>query len=157
MKSIAFVVLAAAALAGSAPASAHHSYSMFDLKNRSTIEGTVAKLEWSNPHVFIWVYVPNAKGAYDLYGLEAGAVTLLTRYGWTKDSLKSGDKVSVDYFPLKNKQPGGAFISLKRDDGTVMRNEPFAPGGTDPSAYKVNGAPDGKAVPEGKAAPEGKK
>ena len=149
MKSFA-VLLATGLLASATPALAHHSYSMFDLTNRSTISGSVAKLEWGNPHVFIWVYVPNAKGAYDLYGLEAGAVTLLTRYGWNKDSLKSGDKVTLDYFPLKNKQPGGAFINLTKADGTVLRNEPFAPGGSDPSAYRINGSPETKAAPEGK-------
>ncbi len=141
MKTTAAIVLAASLLSHAVPASAHHSYSMFDLKNRSTISGTVAKLEWSNPHVFVWVYVPNAKGAYDLYGLEAGAVTLLTRYGWTKDTIKSGEKVTVEYFPLKDKRPGGAFISLTHADGSVTRNEPFAPGGSDPSAYRIGGPP----------------
>ena len=144
MKSVAGLVLAICLLCNAGLASAHHSYSMFDLKNRATITGTVAKLEWSNPHVFVWVYVPNAKGAYDLYGLEAGAVTLLTRYGWTKDTIKSGEKVTVEYFPLKDKRPGGAFIKLTHADGTVTRNEPFAPGGTDPSAYRIGGPPETK-------------
>ena len=142
MKATAALVLAASLLSTALPAVAHHSYSMFDLKNRTTISGTVAKLEWNNPHVFVWVYVPNAKGEYDLYGLEAGAVTLLTRYGWTKDTIKSGEKVTLDYFPLKDHRLGGAFIKLTHADGTVTRNEPFAPGGTDPSAYRSGGPPE---------------
>lgn len=120
-------------------ATAHHSYSMFDLKTRATISGTVAKVEWSNPHVFIWMYVPNQKGAHDLYAIEAGSVTLLTRYGWTKTSVKPGDKASIEYFPLKAKGNGGAFIKLTYADGKVLRNEPFAPGGSDPSAYSIKG------------------
>ena len=140
MKSCAGLLLAASLLLNAAPANAHHSYAMFDLKARATISGTVAKLEWSNPHVFIWLYVPNSKGAFDLYGLEAGSVTLLTRYGWTKSTVKSGEKVTVEYFPLKDHRPGGAFVKLTHADGTVNRNEPFAPGGTDPSAYRIGDA-----------------
>jgi hypothetical protein len=140
VKSSAGIVLAASLLANAVPAVAHHSYAMFDLKARSTISGTVAKLEWGNPHVFVWVYVPNAKGDYDLYGLEAGSVSLLTRYGWTKSTMKTGEKVTVEYFPLKDHRPGGAFIKMTHADGTVTRNEPFSPGGTDSSAYRINDA-----------------
>jgi hypothetical protein len=140
VKSTAGLVLAAGLLSNAVPAHAHHSYAMFDLKARATVSGTIAKLEWNNPHVFVWVYVPNTSGAYDLYGLEAGAVSLLTRYGWTKSTVKPGEKVTVEYFPLKDHRPGGAFIKLTHADGTVTRNEPFAPGGTDPSAYRIGDA-----------------
>lgn len=133
-------VLAVILLSTAAPVMAHHSYAMFDLNTRATISGSVAKVEWSNPHVFVWVYVPNAKGAHDLYGIEAGAVSLLTRYGWTKNTVKAGEQVTVEYFPLKDKRPGGAFIKLTHADGSVTRNEPFAPGGSDPSAYRVKPA-----------------
>jgi hypothetical protein len=121
-------------LVSATPALAHHSYAMFDLEKRVTVSGTVAKVEWANPHVFIWMYVPNDKGTYDLYGFEAGAVSLLTRYGWTKATAKTGEKVTVEYFPLKDHRPGGAFISMTHADGTVSHTEPFAPGGADSSA-----------------------
>jgi hypothetical protein len=137
VKSSAGLVLAASLLSMAVPAFAHHSYAMFDLKKRITINGTVAKVEWRNPHVFIWMYVPNAKGAHDLYSIEAGSVTLLTRYGWTKSTVQTGEKVAVEYFPLKDQRQGGAFIKLTHADGSVTRNEPFAPGGSDPSAYKL--------------------
>jgi hypothetical protein len=140
VKSPAGLVLAASLLSDAVPAIAHHSYAMFDLQTRATVSGTVAKVEWANPHVFVWLYVPNAKGAYDLYGLEAGAVSLLTRYGWTKSTLQTGEKVTVEYFPLKDHRPGGAFIKLTHADGTVTRTEPFAPGGTEPSAYRIDNA-----------------
>jgi hypothetical protein len=54
----AFGALALASLA--APAVAHHSYSMFDMKKAMAIEGRVAKLEWTNPHISLWLYVPKA-------------------------------------------------------------------------------------------------
>jgi hypothetical protein len=131
-------LLAASLLWNGSPALAHHSYAMFDLEHKVNVSGTIAKVEWSNPHVFIWMYVANAKGGYDLYGFEAGAVSLLTRYGWSKTTAKTGEKVSIEYFPLKDKRPGGAFINMTHADGTVTRTEPFAPGGTDPSAYRID-------------------
>jgi hypothetical protein len=135
VKSSAFA-LAACLLVSAAPTMAHHSYAMFDLDKRLTVSGTVAKVEWANPHVFIWMYVANDKGAYDLYGFEAGAVSLLTRYGWTKSTAKTGEKVTVEYFPLKDHRPGGAFIKMTHADGSVSRTEPFAPGGPDASAFR---------------------
>jgi len=131
---------AAGLLCNALPAMAHHSYSMFDMGQRATVTGTVAKIEWSNPHVFIWMYVQNDQGVYDLYGFEAGAVSLLTRYGWSQSTVKSGEKATVEYFPLKDHRPGGAFIKLTHADGSVSRTEPFAPGGSDASSYRVDGA-----------------
>ena len=49
-----------------APTLAHHSYAMFDSSKRMSITGTVAKVEWGNPRVFLWFYVRNLRGQYDL-------------------------------------------------------------------------------------------
>jgi hypothetical protein len=113
-----------------APAFAHHSYSMFDHSKTMTVNGTVAKLEWTNPHVFVWLYVKkNARpGEYDLYGFENGPITMLMRVGWTKDSFKAGEKVSVQYFPLRDGRPGGSFIKAVLENGNVMLGDTHAPG-----------------------------
>jgi len=55
------ILVAAAWLLLVSSTSAHHSYAMFDGSKTLTVSGTVAKLEWANPHVFIWMYVPNPK------------------------------------------------------------------------------------------------
>src|SRR5262249_2731940 len=80
------LALGAALLVFAQGALAHHSYAMFDHTKTVTIEGSVAKLEWVNPHVFVWVYVKNANtGAYDLYGFENGPVTMMMRAGWNSE------------------------------------------------------------------------
>lgn len=111
-------------------ASAHHTYSMFDLQKPIVVQGTVAKVEWTNPHVFIWVYVkrPDKPGVYDLYGFENAPVNFLVRLGWTKDSLEPGEKVTVQYFPLRDGRPGGFFIQAVQVDGSELNASPFGPG-----------------------------
>ena len=120
----------------STPAWAHHSYAMFDMSRRIVVTGTVARVEWTNPHTFIWLYVANKSGGYDVYGVENGSVSLLSRFGWSKDMLKVGEKLDIECFPLKDKRAGCSFITLRRADGTVMGGDPFAPGGKDSSAFR---------------------
>src|SRR5262245_15469796 len=82
-----------------AGASAHHSYAMFDGKQTVTVTGTVAKIEWTNPHVFIWFYVPNAarESGYDLYAFENGSPNVLTRRGWSATTFAQGEKLAITY------------------------------------------------------------
>jgi hypothetical protein len=109
---------------------AHHSYAMFDLSKTSTVEGSVAKLEWKNPHTFVWIYVKKAEKAkgYDLWGFENGPPGLLERQGWKKDSLKPGEKVVVQYFPLRDGGTGGHFVRAVHADGSELAGDPYAPG-----------------------------
>jgi hypothetical protein len=106
-----------------AGAAAHHSYAMFDGSRTVTVTGTVAKIEWTNPHVFIWVYVPNAASAtgYDLYAFENGSPNVLLRRGWTKDTFAAGEPLSVTYWPLADGRTGGHFAVATRVDGSVIR------------------------------------
>lgn len=114
----------------SAAALAHHSYSMFDISRAVVVDGSVAKLEWTNPHVFVWVYVkkPDEPSEYDLYAFESGPIGFLARNGWNKDSLAAGEKVRVQYFPLRDGRPGGSFIRLVRADGSEMIGDQYSPG-----------------------------
>jgi hypothetical protein len=113
------------------PALAHHSYAVFDLKKRLTVAGTVAKLEWTNPHSYLWVYVPRpgSPKEYDLYGFENGSPTNMTRYGWTKSVLKAGDRVSIEYAPLKDGRHGGHLARVTVADGRVLLGDPLVAGG----------------------------
>jgi hypothetical protein len=102
---------------------------MFDMNTSVVVEGSVAKLEWVNPHVFVWIYVekPAQSGQYDLYAFENGPLAMLMRHGWTKDSLQAGEKISVHYFPLKDGRTGGYFIKAVHADGTVHIGDPAVP------------------------------
>jgi hypothetical protein len=114
------------ALALSLPAGvalAHHSYAMFDTTRTSTLAGTVAKLEWTNPHSFLWVYVPSPgkPGTYDLWGFENGSPSVLQGHGWSKDVLKAGDKIEVEYWPLRDKSIGGHCEKVTLSDGRTLQ------------------------------------
>jgi hypothetical protein len=104
---------------------AHHSYAMFDKRKSLVIEGSIAKVEWVNPHAFVWVYVkkPNKPGEYDLFGFETATPNQLKLNGWTKDSVKAGEKVSIRYFPLRDGRAGGYLIWLRRGDGIVLTSD----------------------------------
>ena len=116
-------ITALAALTGLQGAWAHHSYAMFEGSRSAQVTGTVAKLEWRNPHVYLWVYVPdaNAAGGHTLFAFENGAPNVLERRGWSKDLLRAGDPITVTYWPLKDGRPGGHFEAATLKDGRVMR------------------------------------
>src|SRR5579863_6488764 len=83
-----------------APASAHHSFAMFDLTREVTVQGVVKQFTWANPHVWLDIVVNGDNGQAQTWGLESLAVGLLYRQGWTADSVKVGDKVTVVVHPM---------------------------------------------------------
>ena len=95
------------ALAAAPPALAHHSFAMFDHVHRITVSGTVTKFDWTNPHVYIDLAVPDAKGGETRYTIECASPNVLTRVGWKFNTVKLGDKVSALINPLRNGEPGG--------------------------------------------------
>lgn len=115
--------LCAVAVAPVATTVAHHSYSMFDYSQVLSVSGTVAKHEWRNPHAYLWVYVPSpAKpGSYVLYAFENGTPGVLQQSGWSKDSLRPGERVTVEYGPLRDGRPGGHCASVVLADGRRLR------------------------------------
>ena len=102
---------------------AHHSYAMFDGTRTVTVTGTVAKLEWTNPHVFVWVYVPNAakESGFELYAFENGSPNVLARLGWSKTTFATGDELTIEYWPLNDGRTGGHFAAATRADGSSIR------------------------------------
>ena len=115
------LALAGVSLAASPAALAHHSYAMFDMQATKTITGTVKDFEWTNPHTWLWVYVTNASGAQEQWGIEGMSPNFLGRRGWSRNTLKPGDKITVDIHPLRNGERGGSFLSVTLPDGKVMR------------------------------------
>jgi hypothetical protein len=116
-------LVAALGFITAATAAAHHSYAMFDGARTLKVAGTIAKVEWTNPHVFVWVYVPNAarESGYDLYAFENGSPNVLARAGWSKTTFAAGEPVTIEYWPLVDGRTGGHFVSATRADGTVLR------------------------------------
>jgi hypothetical protein len=109
----------ALAAAGAAPVLAHHSFAMFDQSKLMTLEGTVHEFQWTNPHAFIELDVSTG-GRNQRWAIELNSPNNLTRQGWRRSSLSSGERVSVRIAPLRNGAPGGLFLDLKKADGKVL-------------------------------------
>jgi hypothetical protein len=99
---------------------AHHSAAAFDSTQLKTISGTVKKFDYSNPHTWVWLDVPNEQGSVDTWGVEGMSPNFLNRRGWTRTTLKPGDKLTITLRPMKNGEKGGMWISAKRPDGEVL-------------------------------------
>ena len=104
------LAVALAVLASGMPAMAHHSFAMFDFERTVALKGVVKELQWTNPHVILWVETTPAAGqAPEIWSAELTSPGNLTRNGWTKRTLKPGDKVTVDISPLRDGGKGGGF------------------------------------------------
>lgn len=80
----------------SAQVLAHHSFAAeFDSNQVLTQRGTVLKVEWTNPHTYIFIEVQNENGEYEEWGWEMGSPNGLIRRGWTRDTLQVGDEIFV--------------------------------------------------------------
>ena len=85
------------------PALANHSFSAeFDDKTTVTLTGAVTKVEWFNPHIWVYLDVKDAEGKPQHWQCEGGAPNTLVRNGWTKNSLKQGDEVTIDGYLAKD-------------------------------------------------------
>ena len=102
------LLLAAAGAAALAalPATAHHSFAMFDQTKQMTLNGTVHEFQWTNPHAFIELDVPSGART-QRWAIELNSPNNLTRQGWKRNSLKAGEKISVRIAPLRDGHPGG--------------------------------------------------
>jgi hypothetical protein len=109
------------------PAMAHHSTAMFDFTKTVTLEGTIKDFQWTNPHTWTVVTVTGKPGVAGEYGLEGMSPNYLARNGWTKRTLKSGDKVKLAVHPLKDGRKGGFMVSVTLPDGTTQYNLPRRP------------------------------
>ena len=89
-------LVAGAAVIAAAPTLAHHSFAAeFDANSPIELTGTVTKVAWANPHTFFYIDVANAGGEIENWALEMGSPNGLMRRGWTRDSMKIGDVVTV--------------------------------------------------------------
>lgn len=116
VKTIMLATVAAFAL--SVPASAHHSFAMFDATKDVTVQGQVKEFEWTNPHSWLRVMVMDQKsGKPLLWAFELSSPARLTTMGMHADSVKAGDMVSVSFHPMKDGTRGGQFIQATLPGG----------------------------------------
>jgi hypothetical protein len=124
------VIAGVGALAMAHPASAHHSFALFDHVNRITVTGTVVKFDWTNPHVYIHLAVPDG-GSTKAYTVECASPNVLTRVGWKYGDVKQGDRVTLLINPLRNGKAGGMLEKATLADGRTL-SDGNPPGGVFP-------------------------
>lgn len=106
-------------LAGSA-ALAHHSGAMFDRNQVKELRGTIKEFQFTNPHTWIQVNVPNEDGEVVEWSLEWGSPNQLARRGIRPNTFPVGAEVTIRTNPMLDGSPAGAFIGAKFEDGTVV-------------------------------------
>ena len=108
----------AALLASTAPASAHHSFAaIFDAAKPVTLTGTVTRVEWMNPHTWLYLDVKKDDGSVEAWAFEMGSPNRLMRYGWNQDSLPTGQTVTIAGSQARDGSPKAAVDTVTLPDG----------------------------------------
>lgn len=115
---VALFVVAFGVLLLSLPIRAHHSFAaQYDRNKPITLNGSVTKLEWMNPHIYFYMDVKDASGAVVKWSVEGGAPNTLYRAGWRRDSLKVGDVVTVEGFLARDGSKLANMSTVQLADG----------------------------------------
>lgn len=96
-----------ALIVAAAPAWAHHSVAGYDAKQTPKLSGTVKEFHWKNPHIFVYVNVPDEKGATTEWIFECGAPAINMRLGWKPTDIKKGDTITVEFNPALDGRADG--------------------------------------------------
>ena len=115
-----FAAATLAVLLTAGTALAHHSPIVFDRTRQVTLTGVVTEFRWGNPHSWIHIDVTDADGKVANWGIEMNPASHIAREGWRSTTLKTGDKITVVVFPLRNDEKGGQYISVTLADGTKL-------------------------------------
>lgn len=116
-------VMIGALLAGvmTVPLAAHHAFAAeFDATKPVTLTGTVTRIEWANPHIWVYLDVVDDRGAVQTWQCEGGAPNTLTRNGWSRDSLKSTQVVTVDGWLAKDGSKTCNLRAVRLPDGRTV-------------------------------------
>lgn len=119
---IRLAIAAAAALLTASAAHPHHSTTpVYDSRRTVTKTGVVSSFRLVNPHAMLTLDVADESGKVARWTVEFDGRVNLTRFGWTDDTLKAGDVVTVTGSPTRNESPRMFFAELERPDGTRLR------------------------------------
>ena len=112
------VAVAVILLSAAVPVVAHHAFSSeFDQSKPVQVQGTISKLEWVNPHAWLWVDVKGEDGKVVAWSFEMGSPGALLRNGWKKTDIKPGTLVAITGFLARGGGPVGNAYKVKLPDG----------------------------------------
>jgi len=121
---VGFLLLASAIL-GSRPLFAHHSSSSYDMDHPVNMKGVVSNMEWTNPHVFIYLSVKGDNGGVEHWRVEGNSPNMLVRAGWKKEMINTGDQLVVNGAPAKSGAKIMRLISLTLANGQKYDGQGF--------------------------------
>jgi len=109
----------------SRPLFAHHSAASYDTEHPVILKGVVNNMEWTNPHVFIYLDVKDDNGNVEQWRVEGNSPNMLVRAGWKKEMIKAGDQLVVNGAPAKSGSKVMRLISLTLANGQKFDGQGF--------------------------------
>jgi hypothetical protein len=104
------------------PALAHHSGAMFDMAHQITLSGVVTRVEWTNPHTFMYVNVKSEKGVVEEWAIEINSPNFLRHNGWTSTTISPGDTISCTGAPAKSGSKFMHGMTVELSNGVQLRS-----------------------------------
>jgi DNA/RNA endonuclease YhcR with UshA esterase domain len=115
-------LLSGLVLLAASPLSAHHSVvAYYDTNTEVTLKGEVTKIEWTNPHAFVYLDVKSDRGTVTSWAVETDSPNVLSRAGWTKTTIHPGDIITVSGYPAKKQSGGLRLVTLTLADGRKLK------------------------------------
>ena len=111
----------------SIPLLAHHGNAAYDTGKNITLKGTVAQWYWANPHCVLRLDVTDDRGQAVQWAAETENPSSMIHYGWTKQSMKPGDQVTVTVLPVKNGNPVGRILEVVLPNGQRLAGRVLPP------------------------------
>ena len=127
MKLVFLALVAAAWLLAAAPAAPHHAFAAeFDINRPVTLTGAVTKMEWTNPHAWLFIDTKDDNGNVQNWAIELVGINDLLRLGWGRDRVKAGDIVNVQGFGARNgtNTANAASVSLANTGELLWASAP---------------------------------
>ena len=125
------IVAGIAALLAASVAEAHHAFAAeFDINRPVKLTGTVTKIEWTNPHAWVFMDAKDAQGNVQSWAVELVGINDLLRLGWGRDRVKTGDVVNVDGFGARNGTNTANAVSVRLANGELVWASQRPPGET---------------------------
>jgi hypothetical protein len=129
MKVVSSIVVVAASLVAAAPAVSHHAFAAeFDINRPLKLTGTVTRIEWTNPHAWLFIEAKDADGNAQSWAIELVGINDLLRLGWGRDRVKTGDVVDVDGFGARNGTNTANAVSVRLANGELVWASQRPPG-----------------------------